>query len=99
MKYTDLWTQSSGKQIHSLRCGKGDRPLHFLHANGFCAGAYLPLYAYFENGFNLLATDIPGHGDSDDHGVPIIDHWDIFVDDIKAAISQHHKTPVIGVGH
>lgn len=99
MKYKDIFIHSSDKKIHAIKSGNGDIPLHFLHANGFCAGTYLPFLKLFSDSFTLVATDIPGHGDSDHHGVDIIEHWDIFIDDIKESIIQNMDTPVIGVGH
>ena len=99
MDIQSVFTNSSGKTIHSIVCGQGKKPLHFLHANGFCAGVYLPFYTYFEKEFRIVATDIPGHGDSDHHGMARILHWDIFVDDVKQAMEKNMETPVVGVGH
>ncbi len=99
MKYKDIFINSSGKKIHSIKSGNGDIPFHFLHANGLCAGTYLPFLELFSDNFNIIATDIPGHGDSDHHGVDLITHWDIFIDDIKESITQNFETPVVGVGH
>lgn len=99
MEYTDLFTTTQTKRIHSISCGTGEQPFHFLHANGFCAGVYLPFFEHFQNDFRIMATDIPGHGDSDHHGYSRIEHWNIFVEDVKEAIVSHMTTPVIGVGH
>ncbi|MBU1170190.1 MAG: alpha/beta hydrolase [Proteobacteria bacterium] len=99
MEYKDLFTDTPTKRIHSIACGHGDHPLHFLHANGFCAGVYLPFLAHFQKDCRMIATDIPGHGDSDHHGYARIEHWNIFVDDVKEALVRHMSPPVIGVGH
>lgn len=99
MEYRDITTLSSGKHLHSIACGNGNLPLHYLHANGLCAGTYLPLFKHFQNDFDILATDIPGHGDSVAHGSNRILHWDIFVDPVKDALVRHMKPPVIGAGH
>jgi pimeloyl-ACP methyl ester carboxylesterase len=99
MEYRDITTLSSGKHLHSIACGNGDLPLHYLHANGLCAGTYLPLFEHCQNDFNIFATDIPGHGDSAPHGPNRILHWDIFVDPVKEALIRHMKQPVIGAGH
>jgi len=99
MEYKNITTLSSGKHLHSIVCGNGDLPLHFLHANGLCSETYLPLFEHFQNDFKIFATDIPGHGDSTAHGVNRILHWNIFVDPVKDALLRHMKPPVIGVGH
>lgn len=99
MEFSDLFTRTPDKTLHSISCGKGPRPLHFLHANGFCAGVYLPFFSLFENDCTILATDIPGHGDSDSHGQKHIDHWNIFVDDVKDTLVKNMTPPVVGVGH
>lgn len=99
MNYSDLFTRTSTKTLHSIACGNDSRPLHFLHANGFCAGVYLPFFEHLENDTHILATDIPGHGDSDHHGLDRIEHWNIFVDDIKDTLVKQMEPPVVGVGH
>lgn len=99
MDYSERYTRISDKTMHSISCGTGKRPLHFLHANGFCAGVYLPFLAHFENECSILATDIPGHGDSAPHGQGRINHWNIFVDDVKETLTRNMTPPVIGVGH
>lgn len=92
-------TPSSGKRIHSIACGTAKPTFHFLHANGLCAGTYLPLFENFRDDFSILATDLPGHGDSAHHGFRKITHWDIFVDPVKEAIVRHMNPPVVGAGH
>jgi pimeloyl-ACP methyl ester carboxylesterase len=99
MNYTNVFTDTTARNLHSIACGKGHRPLHFLHANGFCAGVYLPFFDHFKNDFNILATDIPGQGDSDHHGRARIEHWDIFVDDVKDVITRRMSAPIVGMGH
>ena len=99
MKPSHCVTPSSGKRIHSIACGTEKPTFHFLHANGLCAGAYLPLFECFSGDFPILATDLPGHGDSTHHGFSKIAHWDIFVDHVKEAILQNMTPPVVGAGH
>jgi pimeloyl-ACP methyl ester carboxylesterase len=48
---------------HSIWSGKPI--IHFLHGNGFCGLTYKPLLDYLAKDFDLLITDLPGHGDSD----------------------------------
>lgn len=99
MASQSIFINSSGKKIHALKSGSGSTHLHFLHANGLCAGTYTPFTDLFSENFTTVATDIPGHGDSDDHGEDVILHWEIFIDHIKESIVQNLKPPVIGVGH
>lgn len=99
MKHEDIFINSSGKKVHAIKGGNGEIPFHFLHANGLCAGTYLPFLKLFSDQFNMIATDIPGHGDSDHHGFDLIKHWDIFIEAIKESITQNFNTPVVGVGH
>lgn len=99
MEFSDIFIESSGKKLHCIRCGKGDTPLHFLHANGLCAGAYLPFLKLFENEFRIIATDIPGHGDSDHHGSARIKHWNMFIEPIKDVVEKTIKVPAVGIGH
>ncbi|WP_459921888.1 alpha/beta fold hydrolase [Desulfatiferula olefinivorans] len=99
MNYTNVFTDTAERRLHSIACGTESRPMHFLHANGFCAGVYLPFFEHFKNDFSILATDLPGQGDSDHHGRRRIEHWDIFVDDVKDVISRRMTPPVVGMGH
>lgn len=99
MDYENIFINSSGKKIHAIKSGTGEKPLHFLHANGLCAGTYLPFLELFSEQFKTIATDIPGHGDSSHHGVNLITHWDIFIEDIKESITKNFNGPVTGVGH
>ena len=99
MTFKDTYIQSADKKIHAIQTGSGESQLHFLHANGFSAGVYLPFLEHFKENFNVVATDIPGHGDSDHHGVDVIKHWDIFIEDIRESIIQNMSPPVIGIGH
>jgi len=43
----------------------GKPVIHFLHGNGFCGLTYQPLLEILAKDFDLLITDLPGHGDSD----------------------------------
>ncbi len=61
-----IWIGRSGPQIH------------FLHANGFCAGTYTPFLRYLMADFHVFASDVRGHGGSTFSGAPRIRHWDIF---------------------
>ena len=50
---------------HSPPSGKP--VLHFLHGNGYCGRAYWPMLQALQADFDLLLSDVQGHGDSD-HG-------------------------------
>ena len=86
-------------RIHYLDWGGNGLPAHFLHGNGFCAGTYTPFIRYLIDDLHILASDVRGHGRSDQPGVDRIRHWDIFAEDLKNLIEQKMPAPVIGIGH
>lgn len=47
---------------------RGKPLIHFLHGNGFCGLTYSPMLAELMDDFDLILTDLPGHGDSDSGG-------------------------------
>jgi pimeloyl-ACP methyl ester carboxylesterase len=86
-------------RIHYLDWGGNGLPAHFLHGNGFCAGTYTPFIRYLVDELHILASDVRGHGGSDQPGVDRIRHWDIFAEDLKNLIEQKMSAPVVGIGH
>ena len=76
--------------------------IHFLHGNGFCGLTYLSMLQPLLNDFDLLITDMPGHGDSDTGGrfmgwnkcaslaLEVLNHF-------TSLLPQ--AVPVYGVGH
>jgi pimeloyl-ACP methyl ester carboxylesterase len=85
--------------IHYLEWGGDGARAHFLHGNGFCAGTYAPFIRHLVDDLNVVASDVRGHGGSDDPPVAQIRHWDIFAEDLKALIERRLAPPVIGMGH
>ena len=86
-------------KLHFLDwCGSG-LEAHFLHGNGFCAGTYSPFFKYLINDLHVFASDVRGHGSSDQPGVQRIRHWDIFAEDLKLLIEHAMTPPIIGMGH
>ncbi|MBW2468615.1 MAG: alpha/beta hydrolase, partial [Deltaproteobacteria bacterium] len=86
-------------RIHYLDWGGSGLPAHFLHGNGFCAGTYTPFIRYLIDDLHILASDVRGHGGSDQPGVDRIRHWDIFAEDLKHLVEQKMAAPIIGIGH
>ena len=86
-------------RIHYLDWGGNGMPAHFLHGNGFCAGTYTPFIRYLVDDLHILASDVRGHGGSDQPSVERIRHWDIFAEDLKNLIEKKMTPPVIGIGH
>ena len=86
-------------RIHYLDWGGEGVQAHFLHGNGFCAGTYTPFIRYLVDDLHILASDVRGHGASDEPAVDRVRHWDIFAEDLKALIEQKMTPPVIGIGH
>ena len=86
-------------RIHYLDWGGDGLQAHFLHGNGFCAGTYTPFIQYLVDDLHILASDVRGHGSSDQPMVERVRHWDIFAEDLKILIEQKMSPPVIGMGH
>ena len=86
-------------RIHYLDWGGDGLQAHFLHGNGFCAGTYTPFIQYLVDDLHILASDVRGHGSSDQPMVERVRHWDIFAEDLKILIEQKMSPPVIGIGH
>lgn len=59
----------TGFNLRGWRTRFSGKPIiHFLHGNGFCGLTYLPMLKPLLDDFDLLITDLPGHGDSDTGG-------------------------------
>lgn len=71
----------------------------FLHANGMCAGTYVPLYNHLTDRLRLVAGDLPGHGLSGPPAANPISSWHIFVSDLRQLITKHFEAPINVVGH
>ncbi len=86
-------------RIHYLDWDGNGVPAHFLHGNGFCAGTYTPFIRYLVDDLHILASDVRGHGGSDQPKVERVRHWDIFAEDLKKLIEQKMTVPILGIGH
>jgi pimeloyl-ACP methyl ester carboxylesterase len=95
----DGFVEAPDGRLHHLDWGGGGPQIHFLHANGFCAGTYTPFLRYMTADFHVFASDVRGHGGSSFSGAPRISHWDIFADDLKLTIEKAMTPPIIGMGH
>lgn len=73
--------------------------LHFLHANGMCAGTYTPFIEKLKDNFHIFASDIRGHGDSSPPLENPVRHWELFTGDLAEMININMEKPVIGIGH
>jgi len=96
---TEQFLELPDGRIHYLDWGGDGLPAHFLHGNGFCAGTYTPFIRYLVDDLHILASDVRGHGGSDQPRVERVRHWDIFAEDLKILIEQKMSSPVIGIGH
>jgi pimeloyl-ACP methyl ester carboxylesterase len=85
--------------LHYLDWGGSGPQVHLLHANGFCAGTYAPFVRYLTNGLHVFASDLRGHGDSDQPNLKRVKSWHIFADDLKLLAEQTMSPPIIGMGH
>jgi pimeloyl-ACP methyl ester carboxylesterase len=86
-------------KLHYLDWGGQGYPAHLLHANGFCAGTYAPFVRYLRHDLSMMASDIRGHGDSDQPQWFPIKHWRTFAADLKVVIETAMTPPVVGIGH
>jgi pimeloyl-ACP methyl ester carboxylesterase len=86
-------------KLHYLDWRGPDPQIHFLHANGFCAGTYSPFVKYLVSDFHIFASDIRGHGGSEQPNIERIRNWTVFARDLKTMIEQTMVPPVIGMGH
>jgi len=86
-------------KIHYLDWGGIGPVVHLLHANGFCAGTYSPFVKHLIGDLHIVASDLRGHGDSDQANLKRVSGWHIFADDLKILIEQTMSPPIIGMGH
>ncbi len=76
----------------------GTSPLLFLHANSYSASMYEDLLKPLFSTYEVLAPDLPGHGDSRWNGR--ISSWQDVADNlIEYFDSQPPEKPFIGIGH
>ena len=82
------YLETAGGKLHYLDWGGSGRPAHFLHANGFCAGTYSPLIRHLRDDLHFVASDVRGHGGSDELNVKRVRHWSIFAEDLKILVEN-----------
>jgi pimeloyl-ACP methyl ester carboxylesterase len=85
--------------IHFLEWENNGTQLHFLHANGMCAGTYAPFIERLRDKFHIFASDVRGHGDSSPPLESPVKQWELFTGDLAEMIQINMKKPVIGIGH
>jgi pimeloyl-ACP methyl ester carboxylesterase len=85
--------------IHFLEWENNGTQLHFLHANGMCAGTYVPFIERIREDFHIFACDIRGHGNSSPPLENPVKQWEHFTGDLEEMILSNMKKPVIGIGH
>ncbi len=96
---TEGFVRTSDDALHYLDWKGPGRPVHLLHANGFCAGTYSPFIQHLQKDLHIVASDIRGHGDSQQPVFKRIQSWEIFADDLKRVIEHTLPKPAIGIGH
>lgn len=72
--------------------------VHFLHGNGFCATTLLPLGLQLPQDWNLLFTDVPGHGGSKQPDC-YMPNWLQMARHIGDALESRIEAPLFAVGH
>jgi len=93
----------AGFNLRGWRTRFSGKPIvHFLHGNGFCGLSYLPMLKPLFDDFDLLITDLPGHGDSDTGGRFM--GWNKCAD-LALEVVHHYSgllpqaVPIYAVGH
>lgn len=75
--------------------------VHFLHGNGFCGLTYLPFLEALAADFDLIISDMPGHGDSGSES-PFMG-WNrtarVMAGVLKQQMAQLGDVPVYLLGH
>lgn len=75
--------------------------VHFLHGNGFCGLTYLPFLEQLATDFDLIISDMPGHGDSGSES-PFMG-WNrtarVMAGVLKTHMAQQPQVPVYLLGH
>ena len=99
------WSQPAhyGLTIRGFATRDSGKPLlHFLHGNGMSGLTYWPMLEILQDDFDLLITDIQGHGDSDagERFLGWNDNAEICTRVLRHHLSQHGSDrPVFGVAH
>jgi len=77
---------------------EGATSVHLLHGNGFCSPTLLPVGMKFPQEWNLLFTDVPGHGNSK-QPQGYMPNWLTMARQIGEALESRVNEPIYGVGH
>jgi pimeloyl-ACP methyl ester carboxylesterase len=88
-----------GGRLHFLDWGGPGQAAHFLHGNGFCAGAYAPFVRHLAGKLHITASDIRGHSGSEFETIERIRNWRVFAEDLALLVRGTQTPPVIGMGH
>jgi pimeloyl-ACP methyl ester carboxylesterase len=104
--------QTPQGRFHYYSLGKSDKPVFFCHGNSMSAGSYLPfLHKLADQGLQVFAPDLRGHGFSTKDKTQNIKNWDIFIKDVRAFLtaisnpmmhnrkSQITNRKFVGMGH
>ena len=94
----NYFVTADGK-IHYLDWGGSGPHVHLLHANGFCAGTYSPFVKHLIDDLQVIASDVRGHGGSDQRHGERIRNYDLFAEDLKNLVENCMSPPIIGMGH
>ena len=98
------WSQKvSGLTIRGWATPPSGKPLiHFLHGNGLCGLTYWPMLSRLRDDFDLVMTDIQGHGDSDagERFLGWNRNADVCERLLRHRLQDHDRDqPVYGMGH
>ena len=96
-----LW-QDAGLAGFTRATESGEPTLHLLHGNGFCATTLSPIAQHFPEHWNVLFTDVPGHGLSEQPS-GFMPNWlriaRTIGDGLEKRLQALEISHCIGVGH
>lgn len=97
---TSHFIENSQGLFHYYHTKTAGDQIFFCHGNSMSAGTYLPfLEKLADEGFDILAPDIRGHGTSTKEQTQEVKNWDIFLKDLEQLVQSIARPPVIGMGH
>ncbi len=97
--YSKHYISSGRNRLHYIKSRRNGTKIHFLHANGFNGEMYAPLYRAMGDEYQIIASDIQGHGESQRTETDPIRDWTPFAHNLKDVLSHAGAGPVVGIGH
>ncbi|MCP4114717.1 MAG: alpha/beta hydrolase [Desulfobacteraceae bacterium] len=97
--YSRHYILSGQNRLHYIKSRRDGTAVHFLHANGFNGEMYAPLYRAMGEDYQIIASDVQGHGESQRTETAPVRDWTPFAHNLKDVLSHAATGPVVGIGH